>query len=154
MKIILLRDIPKLGLKFDIKEVNAGYAKNFLLPQKMAKVATTEAISHVEKFKEQEKKMKSTASKKLEELSKKLKSASVILEEKASKTGKLFAALENKKVEIALKDQLGLELNENIKVLIEKSIKTTGEHKAYILSDNKKIPLSIVIKPLKEGKAS
>lgn len=47
MKVILLKDVKKLGKKREIKEVPAGYARNFLLPQNLAEVATKENLKNV-----------------------------------------------------------------------------------------------------------
>ena len=63
MKVILLQDVKPIGKKGDIAEVNDGYAKNFLIPKKMAKVATKEAqnernmrIANEERKREEERK--------------------------------------------------------------------------------------------------
>ena len=48
MKVILLQDVPKIGKKFDVKDVSNGYALNFLLPRKQAKMATVKAIQEIE----------------------------------------------------------------------------------------------------------
>ena len=52
MKVILLQDIEKLGKKYDLKEVKDGYARNFLLPGKLARPATKEALKWLENQKE------------------------------------------------------------------------------------------------------
>ena len=52
MKVILLKDIENLGKKFEVKEVKDGYARNFLIPNDLAKVATEEALEWIETQKE------------------------------------------------------------------------------------------------------
>ena len=49
MKVIFLKDVPRVGKKYDIKEINDGYAMNFLFPQKLAEIATPSAIANLEK---------------------------------------------------------------------------------------------------------
>ena len=53
MKIILLKDVPKLGRKYDIKEASDGYALNFLIPRKLAERATPEKIAQIDKLKKE-----------------------------------------------------------------------------------------------------
>jgi len=52
MKVILLQDIKSLGKKLDIKEVSDGYARNFLLPKKLAETATDNALKKIKEQKE------------------------------------------------------------------------------------------------------
>ena len=52
MKVILLKDVDKIGKKFDVKEVKEGYAMNFLIPQGLAKQATKTALLWLEMQKE------------------------------------------------------------------------------------------------------
>src|SRR3989344_1250946 len=52
MKVILVKDVENLGKKYDVKEVKNGYARNFLLPQKLAKAATKKALKWLEDQKE------------------------------------------------------------------------------------------------------
>ena len=48
MKVIFLQDVPRVGKRHDIKEVNDGYAMNFLFPRKLAELATSKAIAELE----------------------------------------------------------------------------------------------------------
>ena len=49
MRVIFLHDVPRVGKKHDVKEVNGGYAVNFLLPRKLAEPATPKAVAKLEK---------------------------------------------------------------------------------------------------------
>ncbi len=53
MKVILLKDVQALGRKFDIKDVADGHASNFLLPKKLAEMATEKALKRLEEMKNQ-----------------------------------------------------------------------------------------------------
>ena len=53
MKVIFLKDVPRVGKRNDIKEVNDGYAVNFLFPRKLAEMATPSAINELEKRKKE-----------------------------------------------------------------------------------------------------
>ena len=48
MKVIFLQDVPRVGKKYDVKEVNDGYAMNFLLPRKLVELATPKSIAELE----------------------------------------------------------------------------------------------------------
>ena len=67
MRVILLQDIEKLGKKYDTKEVADGYARNFLIPQGLAKPATEEALIWLETKKEIEAKKAEEELKKIQE---------------------------------------------------------------------------------------
>jgi len=146
MKIILLKNVPKLGSKFDIKEVSAGYAKNFLLPKKMAIIATKNSIARTKKLIAQEKEINIISEDNFEKLAAKLKNSTITLEAKTNKKGKLFGSISEGKVKKAIKEQKGIKLDKNTKVLIDKPLKTIGEHKMSLILANKKITFKVIVK--------
>ncbi|TRZ83562.1 50S ribosomal protein L9 [bacterium] len=111
MKIILLKNVPKLGSKFDVKEVSAGYAKNFLIPNKMAIIATKNSVARLQKLTIQEKNVDAITEYNFKELTKQLKNSEIILEAKTNKEGKLFGSISEEEIKKALKEQKNIELD-------------------------------------------
>ncbi|MBT3230673.1 50S ribosomal protein L9 [Candidatus Uhrbacteria bacterium] len=104
MKIILLEDVKNIGLKGDVKEVNDGFARNFLFPQHKAVEATEHAISQIQ----QKAKAATTRDKKQAKADKqavhKVDGVEVVIKVKTDK-GKLYAAITAKDVSVGLKGQ-------------------------------------------------
>ena len=119
MKVILLKDVKGTGKKGEVKEVSDGYARNFLLPKKMAKVADNQAVKEL---KEQNKSAEIKAQKEYEEaveLGDKMKEMNIEIYSKAGEGGRLFGSITAK--EIA--EQLGLSVytvQDHIKNALEK----------------------------------
>jgi len=153
MKIILLYDVPKIGLKYEIKQVNAGYARNFLLPQKKAIVATKDAIKRITKLKNKKIEEKSEAIKKAKKISEKFKNVKIRIKVKANKTGGLFASIGKPEIKKALKEQVDIK-DKEVQVLMDQPIKKSGEYSLEIKISNKKIPLLLSIEQIKEKKAN
>lgn len=120
MKIILLQDIKNLGQTGDIKEVADGYARNFLIPRKLAETATKEAIGKAIEKKQETEKMKNRKTEELKNLAKKLEGEEIVIKAK-EKSGKLFGSIGRK--EIA--ENLGNEISEDM-IELEENIKETG----------------------------
>ena len=83
MKVILIKTVANLGVPGDIKEVSNGYARNFLIPQGLAKVASEAAIQEVEKSKAKRLKAKENKGKKYKEIAKKINNLKLIIKAKA-----------------------------------------------------------------------
>lgn len=120
MKIILLQNIKNLGQTGDIKEVTDGYARNFLLPKKLAEMATREAVEKAVKVKQKTEELKNKKTEELKNLAKKLEGEEIVIKVK-EKDGKLFGSVGKK--EIA--EKMGNMVNENM-VELEENIKETG----------------------------
>ena len=125
MKVIFLEDVKGKGKKGELKDVSDGYARNFLLPKKLAKEATADNLNT---FKMQEKaKAAQIAKEKAEanENAKKLESIVVKIPAKAGSNGKLFGAVTSKEISEALEKQHGMNIEKN-KIVLAENIKTYG----------------------------
>jgi len=126
MKIILLKDIPKIGNKFDIKNVSDGYAFNFLIPNKLAEFAASKKIKEIEtmkfRYKEENKLQKDLFIKNM----KALNSVKIYMEEKANKKGHLFGGIHKEEIAAELKKQSHIDIKPEY-IQLEHLIKETGE---------------------------
>ena len=125
MKIVLLEDVKTLGKKGDIVEVSPGYARNKILPQKLGIEATPKALNDL---KLQEKHVEKVAKEHLEaaqELASKIEDQSVTLAIKTGEGGRTFGSVSTKEIAIAVKEQLGFEIDKK-KMVLPEAIKTLG----------------------------
>ena len=125
MKVILQQDVKGQGKKGQLVDVSDGYARNFLLPKKLAVPATAE---NVNTMKQQEKaRQAQMAAEKAEAqaLAEKLKSIQVKLTAKAGEGGRLFGAVTSKEIAEALSAQHGLNIAKT-KLVLDEPIKSCG----------------------------
>ena len=134
MKIILLKDVEKLGKKFEVKEVKDGYARNFLFPQKLAKPVTGEILKWTEMQKEiQEKKAEADLAK-IQTKASALEDLEVPILVKVGDDNQLFESITPQKIAEKLKEMKvdvkknQIKLKEPIKELGEFPIKIKFEH--------------------------
>ncbi len=149
MQVILLKDVPKLGKRGEIKTVTDGYALNFLIPRALAAKATDNKIKQQadKALKEEEKKKKERAGR-MKQLAK-LKGLKVKIEAKISDSGKLFAGVNRQNLAAAINKQTGLELKENV-IKLDKPFKETGEFEVEVdLGDDIKTIIKVAIKGVK-----
>ena len=106
MKVVLLMDVKGHGKKGDIVEASDGYARNFLLPRKMAEVATADVLNNIKGKNEAAEYHKQQEIAAAKEMAKSLEGAKVVLEGKAGDNGKLFGKITNQNVADAIKYQL------------------------------------------------
>lgn len=147
MKIILLKDIPKVGKKYDIKDVADGYALNMLIPRGVAQIATQQAIKNVEMLKAQDETLKKVQGDLLLKNLEVIKTLKINLKEKANEKGHLFAGVTKERLieEVVKAARLNLDPES---IHLPKPIKETGEHKVTVGAMGKKAEFSVVI----EGK--
>jgi large subunit ribosomal protein L9 len=134
MKVILLKDVPKIGKKLEVKEVKDGYARNFLFPQDLAKPATEEVMKWLEVQKEIVEKKAEEDLKSIQEMASAIDEMEVAISVKAGDKDELFEAINAKKIAEKLKEQgfeikkEQIDLKDPIKELGEFPIKIKFEH--------------------------
>ena len=127
MKVILQQDVRGQGKKGQMVEVSDGYARNFLLPKKLAVTATPESINTM-KQQEKAKKAQMAAEKaEAEAVSKKLEGLMVKISAKAGEGGRLFGAVTAKEISEALAAQHWLNIAKT-KLVLEDPIKSCGSY--------------------------
>jgi len=127
MKVILQQDVRGQGKKGQMIEVAEGYARNFLLPRKLAVLATADAMNTM-KLQEKAKKAEEARLKaEAEAVAEKLKSAQVKITAKAGANGKLFGAITSKEISEGLMKQHGIELAKQ-KIVVDEPIKSFGSY--------------------------
>lgn len=125
MKVIFNVDVRGQGKKGEMKEVSDGYARNYLLPRKLATEATADNINAL-KLKEKAKAAQMAKEKaQAEENAKKLSGVQVIIRAKAGSGGKLFGAVTSQEISKALKEQFDIDIEKN-KIIQADPIKTFG----------------------------
>ena len=125
MKVILTQDIRGKGKRGQMIEVSDGYARNFLLPRKLAQEATADNINTMRMNDKatQERQAKERAE--ALETSKRLKELTVVVTAKGGGAGRLFGSVTNAEVAEAMEKQFGIQLDKR-KIVLDEPIKTTG----------------------------
>ena len=126
MKVVLLTDVKGHGKKGDIVEASDGYARNFLLPKKMAEIATADVLNNIKGKNEAAAYHKQQEIDAAKETAKSLEGAKIVLTGKAGDNGKLFGKITNQNVADAIKMQLHHVIDKR-KVVLPDGIKAIGE---------------------------
>ena len=127
MKVILQQDVKGQGKKGQMVEVSEGYARNFLLPRKLAILATADAINTMN-LKEKARKAEEARQKaEAEATAEKLKECQVKLTAKAGNGGKLFGAVTTKEISDGLKKQFDIDIPKQ-KLVLDDPIKAFGTY--------------------------
>ena len=130
MKVILLEDVKSLGKKGQLVEVNAGYARNFILPKKLGIEATSKNINDLKLQKAHEDKVAAEQLAAAKVLAEELKNKSVELKMKVGEGGRTFGAISTKEIAAEAKKQLGYDLDK--KKMHCEPIKNLGFHDVAI----------------------
>ncbi len=144
MKVILLKDIAKVGKKFEVKDIADGHALNFLIPKGDAKAATPSALKELDTLKaaaEAEKKVQEDLlSKTLHEIDGKAVEISL----PANNKGHLFAGVHQTDVAQFIKKSQHVEILPDF-IELPKPIKEVGEHEIHVVAGGKKATVKLVI---------
>jgi large subunit ribosomal protein L9 len=130
MKVLLLKDVYKLGRAGDVKKVADGYGRNFLLPQGMALLATAGALKQSEKIRTDATKKRASLNHEMGSVAEVITGLALGFASKAGETGKLYGSVTAQDVATAIKAKTGVEIKRQQIDL--QPIRTLGEHKAHV----------------------
>ena len=125
MKIILLKDHNQLGKAGEMVEAKDGYARNFLIPRKVAIEATPENQANWEIEQQKRKEEEALAIEEANKLKEQIESLTVNIEAKGGQGGRLFGSITNNEISKALKEQANINIAKN-KIELDENIKTAG----------------------------
>jgi len=123
MKVILLRDVPTVGRKHEVKEVADGYARNFLIARGLAQLATQGAQAEVARSRVNKEVQRTLLKKELSALTK----GGITLTREANEEGHLFAGIHAGDIAVELSQKIGIQLKSE-HIVLEKPIKTIGSY--------------------------
>ena len=138
MKVILLQDVKSLGKKGErvkindgyageVVNVSDGYARNFIFKKNLGLEANGKNLNDLKLQKQNEEKVAQEHLEAAQELAKKLEAAKVELKIKTGEGGRTFGSVSSKEIAIAVKEQLGYDLDKK-KIQIKEAIRTPGMH--------------------------
>lgn len=130
MKVMLIKDVYKLGRAGDIKKVADGYGRNFLLPQGFAVLATAGALKQAEKVRKQAEIRRTEQNSELKGLADQIQGITVTFAAKAGETGKLYGSITTQDVATAITEQTRFEVKKQ--QVDMQPIRNLGEFTAYV----------------------
>lgn len=145
MKIILLKDIPKVGRKYEMKDISDGYALNLLIPKGLAIAATKDAIKRVDLEKSRDEGEKRVHQELLLKNLAELAGVTISMIEKANEKGHLFAGVHKLEIIPAIQKQTRLQIDAE-HIVLDKPIKEIGMHEIQVRVGDKSIKFNLDIK--------
>ena len=130
MKVMLIKDVYKLGRAGDVKRVADGYGRNFLIPQGLAVLATPGALKQVERIKAQAEIRRAEQNKELQGLADEIEGVMLTFAAKAGETGKLYGSITTQNVADALQEKTRYEVKRH--QIDMQPIRNLGEFTAYV----------------------
>lgn len=131
MKIILMQDVKSLGKKGELVEASDGYARNYLLPRKLAKQANAQAMNEYKNAEDSKNYKIATQKAQAESDKKRLEGKVFEMKAKAGQGGRLFGSITAKQIAEEIKKQYNIVVDKR-KVVLEKDIKEFGTYSAEV----------------------
>lgn len=147
MKVIFLKQVPRVGKKYEVKEVADGYALNFLFPKQMAEMATEKSMAKLAELRAahdvEEKVQAELLAKNLESL----KEISLAIDAKANEQGHLFASIHKEELveRLAADNHLIIPLSS---IVLPKPLKEAGEYNIEVNAGEKKGSFKVIVNPI------
>ena len=131
MKVVLLRDVPRLGRVGEVKEVADGYGRNFLLPQKLATLATPSATKEAERRLKQEAQRRERFAAELGELAQQLEGYLITFKAKVATEERLYGSIRDADIAEKLSEVTGFDIDKGM-VELEEPLRQLGNYEVTI----------------------
>ena len=126
MKILLLKDVYKLGRAGDVKKVANGYARNYLIPQGLAILATPGAIRQADRIRKQADVQRAALNKEMGVVAEQLAEIALTFPARASETGRLYGSISTRMIAEAISEKIGVEISH--RQIDTQPLRMIGEH--------------------------
>ena len=150
MKVMLIKDVYKLGHAGDIKRVADGYGRNYLLPQGLAVLATPGAMKQAENIRVQAAASRAVLNEEMSGVAEVISKVTLAFPAKAGETGKLYGSITSQMIADAIREQTGVEINR--RQLDSEPIRNLGTHKVHVRLTVDLVP-EITVVVHREGEA-
>ena len=127
MKVILLQDVRGKGKKGQLLEVSDGYARNYMLPRKLAVEATPDAVNTMRMNDKAQQEKRQREREEAFALSNRLKGMTIVVKAKGGGAGRLFGSVTTQEIADALQKEHGIALDKR-KIVLDEAIKTVGTY--------------------------
>ncbi len=151
MRVLLLKDVYKLGRAGDVKRVADGYGRNYLLPQGLAVLATAGALSQAEHIRARANEQRAILNNEMGAIAEKIRDLKLYFPARASETGKLYGSITNAMIAEAISQKAGVEINR--RQIDTEPVRSLGEHLVRVRLTVDLIPTITVIVH-REGEAA
>ena len=131
MQVLLLKDVDNLGYAGDVKKVADGYGRNFLIPQKLAVIATPGALKQAETIRKVAEKRRAAEMEDAKAVAHQITDVELLFERRAGETGKLYGSVTSSDIAEALKEKTGLEIDRR-KIALAEPIRSLGEQEVQV----------------------
>ncbi len=149
MKVLLLKDVYKLGRAGDVKKVADGYGRNFLLPQKLAMLATPGAVKQAEKIRQAALSERTRLNTEMGSVAEKLQAVTLNFNARAGETGRLYGSITTGDISAAIERETGIHIDR--RHIAHQPLRELGTYKVAIRLTVDLIPeIAVVVKGLGE----
>ncbi len=131
MKVILIQEVENLGPAGKTVEVSDGYGRNYLIPRKLAVLATPSAIKHYEILRKKAEQKLAKEHDQLKALAEKIQAMEIAIKVEAGESGKLYGAVTSADIAEAIRAKAGIEIDRR-KIGLDEPIKTVGDYEIPI----------------------
>ena len=148
MRVIFLEDVPNVAHAGEIKSVKGGYARNYLIPKKIATVATSEHMKRIDRIKKSGDERRARETKQWEELASLLEGTSVSVSARATPAGEFYGSITQTQIASELSESIGREIDRKIVETVS-PIKEPGEYDVVLnLAPGIQANIQVVAQPL------